>query len=68
MIRGHFAHFRHDHWFGPTADGTRMREDLEYRAPWGPLGCAAEALFLTRYLRRLLRDRADWIRATAEGA
>lgn len=66
MVRGRFRSFRHDHHFEPCEGGTRMHEVLEYRAPLGVLGWMAEVLFLTRYLRALLRERAEIVRRVAE--
>ena len=67
MVRGAFARLDHDHRF--TADargGTTMTDVFEYAAPLGALGRMAEALVLTRYLRRLLEARNREIKAVAE--
>ncbi|MGN8051192.1 SRPBCC family protein [Curtobacterium sp. 22159] len=57
QVRGPFAHFRHEHRFEPTAGGTRMVDEITFRAPFGPLGRLAEVLVLARYLPRLIRAR-----------
>ena len=66
MVRGHFKHFRHDHRFEAIDGGTRITDELDYAAPLGPVGRLVEALFLTRYLRRLLEQRNEVVRRAAE--
>jgi ligand-binding SRPBCC domain-containing protein len=57
QVRGPFARFRHEHRFEPSAGGTRMVDEIEFRAPLGVLGVVAERLALARYLPRLIRER-----------
>lgn len=57
QVRGPFARFRHEHRFTATADGTRMVDEIAFRAPFGPLGRIAEGLVLRRYLRALIVER-----------
>lgn len=66
MVRGAFAHFVHDHLFVVTPTGTRMVDMLDYVAPLGPLGWIGEKLFLTAYLERFLRQRAQVLKELAE--
>src|SRR5262249_42879565 len=66
MVRGAFAHLVHDHLFIATANGTKMVDVLDYAAPGGPLGRLAEKLFLTAYLARFLRQRAQMLKRLAE--
>ena len=67
MVKGAFRSFVHDHFFEQCEDGTRMRDELRFAAPLGPLGWIAEAFVLRRYLSRFLRERNEAIRRTAEG-
>ena len=67
MVRGAFRSFVHDHRFAEAGGVTRMTDVVEFQAPWGRLGRLAEALFLSRYVRRLLVQRASAIQRTAEG-
>ncbi len=68
MLRGMFRSFEHDHFFDALEDGTtRMRDELRFAAPLGPLGRIAEVLVLRSYLLRFLAQRNDLIRAIAEG-
>ncbi|MCW1924309.1 SRPBCC family protein [Luteolibacter arcticus] len=68
MISGAFAGFVHDHHFEETSRGTRMTDVFDYTAPLGLLGRLADALFLERYMRRLLEERNGVIRRLAEQA
>jgi ligand-binding SRPBCC domain-containing protein len=63
---GPFARFEHTHTFESTAGGTRMTDDWEHTAPFGPLGWLADRLFLTRHMRRLLETRNAALKAEAE--
>jgi ligand-binding SRPBCC domain-containing protein len=67
MLKGAFRSFVHDHFFEQHEDGTRMRDELRFAAPFGPLGLFAEAFVLRRYLSRFLRERNEVIRRAAEG-
>jgi ligand-binding SRPBCC domain-containing protein len=57
QVRGPFARFHHVHHFEPSACGTRMVDEIEFRAPLGPLGVLAERIALARYLPRLIAER-----------
>jgi ligand-binding SRPBCC domain-containing protein len=66
MVRSAFKRFHHDHHFEMEGDATRMRDLFSFEAPLGLLGRLAERLFLERYLRRLLKERALVIKRVAE--
>jgi len=66
MVSGAFDRFDHDHYFEPSGAGTLMTDRFDYRAPLGALGAAADALFLKRYMRRLLEERNAVVRRVAE--
>jgi ligand-binding SRPBCC domain-containing protein len=66
MVRGAFAGFQHDHFFVAAAGGTLVRDVFEFRAPFGPVGWAAERLFLVRYMRRFLDARLHMLKQLAE--
>ena len=67
MVRGPFAHFRHEHVFADDGGSTTMRDIVDFRSPWGALGAAVDRLVLGRYVRRLLEERNRHIRRLAEG-
>jgi ligand-binding SRPBCC domain-containing protein len=66
MVAGIFQELRHTHVFAPQHDGTLMIDDFTFRAPLGFLGRVAEALFLTRYMKGLLRSRNRHLKRVAE--
>ena len=67
MVRGAFRRFDHDHFFTATDAGTTtMRDVFDFDAPLGPLGWLANALFLTRYMRKFLLIRNETLKAVAE--
>ena len=43
-----------------------MRDVFDFTAPFGPLGWAAEKLFLTRYMRAFLIRRNEEVKTIAE--
>ena len=44
-----------------------MVDTFRYTSPLGPLGVLADRLFLERYMRRLLAERAAFLKRAAEG-
>jgi ligand-binding SRPBCC domain-containing protein len=65
QAKGPFKTFHHLHRFEPDGDGTRMTDEIDYTAPFGPLGSAVDRLVLNGYLRRLIVVRNDFIVAEA---
>jgi hypothetical protein len=66
QVVGAFDWFRHTHLFVPDGAGTIMIDRFVFAVPLGPLGLLAERLFLARYMRRLLYERALVLKAAAE--
>jgi len=66
MVRGTFRRFRHEHQFLATDAGTEIVDVFDYTSPLGPLGWAADLLFLRRYMTRLLRRRNAYLKQVAE--
>ncbi len=66
MQRGAFARFDHDHFFTADGEHTEMRDVFDFTSPLGPLGRIADALLLTRYMRRFLAGRNRVIQRVAE--
>ncbi|MEP7074737.1 MAG: SRPBCC family protein [Acidobacteriota bacterium] len=67
MVKGAFAAFTHDHHFSEIGNGTLMTDVFDYRSPLGPLGSLADALFLKRYMTKLLAERNRVLKEIAEG-
>ncbi len=63
--KGPFRSFRHEHRFEPAEHGTQLFDHVEFEAPFGVLGRAAERLVLARYLRRLIDVRNTFLVAEA---
>ena len=65
MTKGRFAHFAHEHHFAPMNDGTRMRDDVDFSAPLGPLGRFVEGR-LRKHLREFLLEHNAFLKQVAE--
>lgn len=68
QVRGAFRRFDHDHVFERGDGATTMIDVFDYTSPFGWLGSVVDALFLKRYMRRILTERAAAIREAAETA
>ena len=66
MVSGAFKSFVHLHEFVPARGGSLMVDTFDYRSPLGPLGTLADVIFLKRYMRRFLIDRAAYLKHAAE--
>ena len=59
--RGPYLYWRHLHEFTPEGDGTRMRDQVTYALPFGPLGEIAHALLVKRQLATIFDFREQAI-------
>jgi ligand-binding SRPBCC domain-containing protein len=66
MTAGVFARYEHEHYFAPMDDGTRVRDELKFAAPFGPLGRMVEVMVLRRYVKSLLKRRHAALKRAAE--
>lgn len=66
MVTGVFDFFEHEHHFAVMDDGTRMRDEIRFAAPYGLLGRIAERMVLRRHLIAMLKQRNAFIKRTAE--
>jgi len=66
MRRGPFKRWRHTHRFEPTADGTLMRDRVDFASPLGPLGSAFDAVFLKGFITKFLVAHNNYIKEVAE--
>lgn len=66
QVSGAFRRFDHDHYFSELDGGTLMVDLFDYTSPWSILGRLADHLFLERYMRKLLLQRAELLRQEAE--
>jgi len=67
MVSGAFKRFRHEHHFSSPEHGvTLMKDVFDYDSPLGILGQLADFLFLKSYMTRLLEQRNEVLKQTAE--
>ena len=64
--RGPLGHFRHVHQFVPEHGATLMVDTFEYELPLRLGGRLADRLVVERRMRRLLTDRAAYLKQQAE--
>lgn len=55
--RGPYALWHHTHEFEPVGDSTRMRDTVDYRLPFGPLGALVHALWVRRTVEHIFEHR-----------
>lgn len=67
MVKGTFARFDHDHFFSEANLGTIIKDVFDYDSPLGILGNIADALFLEKYIKKILEERNQLIKVIAEG-
>ncbi|HVZ32401.1 MAG TPA: SRPBCC family protein [Polyangiaceae bacterium] len=60
--RGPYALWRHTHEFEAIGNGTRMRDTVDYRLPFGPLGSLVHALWVRRTVEGIFDYRRQFIR------
>ncbi|MBR9860715.1 SRPBCC family protein [bacterium] len=66
QIRGPFKYMSHRHSFESDGEYCFMKDEFEYSSPLGILGKIVDALFMKRYMTKLLQDRNHLIKASAE--
>lgn len=65
MVEGVFQRYEHEHFFAVMDDGTRMRDELRFSLPGGPLGRLVGTLVRKHLIALLLRRNAT-IKRVAE--
>jgi ligand-binding SRPBCC domain-containing protein len=66
QIQGIFKSIIHEHKFEKVADKVIMKDIFEFHSPFGLVGKLFNRLVLTNYLKKLLLDRNQIIKAFAE--
>lgn len=66
QLQGDFKMMKHEHYFKPCENGTLLIDLFHFETPYGMLGKWLNALYLTHYLKKLLEQRNNSIKATAE--
>ncbi|MBD8068080.1 SRPBCC family protein [Bacillus sp. PS06] len=66
MVKGAFDSFNHTHEFTESGSGTIMQDTFCYKSPFGILGLFADSLFLEKYMRNFIVNRAKELKRIAE--
>lgn len=66
MVKGIFHSFTHTHEFLESGTGTIMKDTFSYKSPFGILGKIADRLFLEKYMRNFIVNRAKELKKIAE--
>ncbi|RDI45543.1 SRPBCC family protein [Falsibacillus pallidus] len=66
MVKGAFHSFTHVHEFMESNQGTIMKDIFIYKSPLGLLGQFADKLFLEKYMRNFIVNRAEVLKRIAE--
>lgn len=66
MIKGAFHSFTHLHEFVEQGSGTVMIDKFTYKSPYNIFGKIADNLFLEKYMRRFIENRAIELKKIAE--
>ncbi len=66
MVQGDFKSFKHAHHFKQVNNGTIMIDVMEFESPYGSIGQLLNAVYLRKYLERLLLKRNQIIKEYAE--
>jgi ligand-binding SRPBCC domain-containing protein len=64
---GDFKMMKHEHYFKPIENGTILIDQFHFETPFGFLGKWINKLYLEKYMTRLLNERNQVIKQTAEG-
>lgn len=66
MVSGAFKSFKHEHIFSQVDDTTIMTDVFHFETPYGVLGKFVNALFLKKYMLKLLETRNHFLKQKAE--
>lgn len=66
MVEGDLRSMKHEHHFRQVENGTIMIDLFYFETPYGMIGKILNRVYLTRYLRRLLEQRNQFIKEYAE--
>lgn len=64
--KGDFKSIKHEHIFKRCDNGTIMIDQFFYEMPYGRLGTIANVLFFEKYIKKMLLERNEIIKTTAE--
>ncbi len=67
MTEGDFKSMKHEHHFKQVENGTIMIDLFNFEIPYGIAGKLFNRIYLTRYIKRLLEHRNQFVKEYAEG-
>ena len=67
MTEGPFKSWHHQHLFFAHEDGCRLRDEIDYEPPLGPLGRLFAPLVIERRLKRMFDYRHEVTKKHVEG-
>jgi ligand-binding SRPBCC domain-containing protein len=68
QVEGDFKKIKHEHYFKKIENGTIMIDQFYYEMPYGKIGNIISAVFLYRYMKKLLEERNQKIKQAAESS
>ncbi len=66
MVDGRFKKFKHYHTFTQENGIVIMKDEIQYKTPFGMLGKLFDKLILKNYLTILIKERNDFVKTLAE--
>ena len=66
MVSGAFKSFKHEHIFTSKGKDTIMIDKFYFESPFGIIGKIVNVLFLTKYMKNLLKTRNQYLKIKAE--
>ncbi|MEH7246814.1 SRPBCC family protein [Neobacillus niacini] len=66
MVKGAFRSFIHIHQFIEEEGGTSMLDHFQYKSRFGPIEILIDKLFLEKYMRKFIAERALGLKKAAE--
>ena len=66
MVSGAFKSFNHEHIFTSKGKDTFMIDKFYFESPFGIIGKLVNVLFLTKYMKNLLKTRNQYLKIKAE--
>ena len=68
MVKGAFQSFKHTHEFIESGTGTVMKDEFTYISPLCIFGKLADQLFLEKYMKAFIVNRASALKEIAENS
>jgi ligand-binding SRPBCC domain-containing protein len=66
MLKGAFKLMKHKHFFEKSGNGTVMKDEFVYEAPFGIIGKFFNKVYLKGYMTNFLKKRNEFLKNLAE--